>query len=182
MLMPNSRAIHDTGKDRGPTTMPVEISDENSDPSELGLVAIRHHSAIWLAPAIVLILAVLPLPYGFYIFLRLAVFLVAVYLGYTQWKRDDSFSIWVITLGTIALLYNPILPIHLTREIWIVFNLLTAGIFIAHMCYIKRLLKTASRDHPNRKGKSSNDNSSLGSAVSDNKHRNKEILPRVIGD
>lgn len=180
--MSDKRAIHDTGKDRGPTTMPVETSDENSNSSELGLVSLRHHPAIWFAPAVVLMLAVLPLPYGFYIFLRLAVFLVAVYLGYTQWKRDDSFSVWVITLGAIALLYNPILPIHLTREMWIVFNLLTAGIFIAHLCYIKRLLKSTSRDHPNRKGKSSNASSSFGGAVSDNKHRGKEIPPRVAGD
>lgn len=45
-----------------------------------------------------------------------------------------------MALGATALLYNPILPIHLTRQIWSVLNLATAGLFISHLWTLRRLV------------------------------------------
>ena len=113
------------------------------------LVSLRHHSSLWLTPVALLILALLPLPYGFYNLLRLVVGVVSAWLAYEQWKHDDAVSGWVVALGTAALLYNPLLPIHLTREIWMVLNLVTAGLFLGHLRALKSYL-TTQEQYPHR--------------------------------
>ena len=104
------------------------------------LISLRHHSSLWLTPVALLILAFLPWPYGFYNLLRLIVCVVSAWLAYEQWKHDDAVSGWVVALSTVALLYNPLLPIHLTREIWMVLNLVTVGLFLGHLRALKILL------------------------------------------
>ena len=120
--------------------------DSADRPSELPLrpdsrlVSLRHHSSLWLTPVALLILALLPWPYGFYNLLRLVVCVVSAWLAYEQWRYDDAVSGWVVALSIAALLYNPLLPIHLTREIWMVLNLVTAGLFLGHLRALKILL------------------------------------------
>lgn len=95
---------------------------------------------MWLAPAALLLLAIAPWPYGFYNLLRLAICTVSAWLAYEQWKHDDAVSGWVVALGGTALLYNPLIPIHLTREIWTVLNVAAAGVFLGHLLALKKLL------------------------------------------
>ena len=109
--------------------------------SDSRLVALRHHPAVWLVPACLLLLALLPWPYGFYTFLRLSVCIVCAWLAYQQWKHDNAISAWVVVLGTVALLYNPLLTVHLTREIWSVLNLVTAFVIVCHLWSLRRLIK-----------------------------------------
>ena len=109
-------------------------------------VTLRHHPSVWLAPAGLLLLALLPWPYGYYNFLRLVVCAVAAWIAYTQWREDDALSGWVVALAATAILYNPVLPIFLTREIWSVLNLLSAGVFIGHFLALRRLVQARSVD------------------------------------
>ena len=104
------------------------------------LISLRHHPSVWLAPAALLLLAILPWPYGYFNFLRLAVSILAGWLAYEQWKLDDAVSGWVVALGGVALLYNPVLPVHLTREIWGAINLLTAFLFLSHLALLRRMI------------------------------------------
>lgn len=122
---------------------PREDDETHPQPfsSDSRLVALRHHPTVWLAPAALLLLALLPWPYGFYTFLRLGVCLVCAWLAYEQWKLDYAVSAWVVVLGAIALLYNPLLTVHLTREIWSVLNLLTAFVIVCHLWSLRRLMK-----------------------------------------
>ena len=117
-------------------------------PSLSRLVSLRHHYGVWFVPAILLLVAVFPWPYGFYIFLRLGISIVGAWLAYEQWKHDDAVSGWVVALGAIALLYNPLIPIHLTREIWSVLNIATAGLFVGHFFFLRRLVIRDSHRHP----------------------------------
>lgn len=104
------------------------------------LVALRHHASVWVAPAILLIAALFPWPYGYYGLLRLAVFVVSAWIAYEQWRFDDAVSGWVVAFGGVALLYNPFMPVHLTREIWSVLNIATAVLFLAHLRALKGLI------------------------------------------
>ena len=106
------------------------------------LVSLRHHQSLWLVPTALLILALLPWLYGYYTLLRLVVSLVSALLAFTQWKHDDAVSGWTVALAVTALLYNPVITIHLTREIWSILNLATAALFISHLLALKRLLNT----------------------------------------
>lgn len=67
-------------------------------------------------------------PYGYYILLRWVCCAVFAYLAMqaSGYKQQD----WVWVLGVTAAVYNPIVPVHLTREIWSVLNLITIGIAV----------------------------------------------------
>ena len=108
-------------------------------------VALRHHASVWLLPAVLLMLALLPWPYGYYIFLRLIVCPVAGWIAYTQWRHDQAFSGWVVALAAMATLYNPVVSISLTREIWSVLNVLSAVVFYSHYVVVRRMTKDGLR-------------------------------------
>lgn len=67
-------------------------------------------------------------PYGYYILLRWVCCGVFGYLALQahSYKQQD----WVWVLGVTAAVYNPIVPVHLTREIWSVVNIVTIGIAV----------------------------------------------------
>ncbi len=114
-------------------------------PTGSRLVSLRHHPSLWVGTVALLVVALLPWSYGYYAFLRLVVFAVSVWIGYEQWKHDDAVSGWVVAFGAVALLYNPLLPVHLTREIWTVLNLATAMLFLWHFRELGRLVARLSR-------------------------------------
>ena len=70
--------------------------DKRSDSGESSLVRLRHHRSVWFLPAVLLVAALLPWPYGYYNFLRLVVCGVAAWLAYTQWCHDDALTGWVV--------------------------------------------------------------------------------------
>lgn len=88
------------------------------------------HPAVWIATAVMLVLAVLPLPYGYYTALRIVVCGAAGFLVYQLWNQDGSF--WLFGFFAVAILFNPLIPIHLTKAIWQPIDLGTAAYFAAH--------------------------------------------------
>ena len=92
--------------------------------------------AVWLVPIALTLVALAPLPYGCYVFLRIALCFAAAYLAWSEHQETKSVNAWIVGLVILAILYNPIVPIHLTREIWSVINVATVLFLGAHM--IKR--------------------------------------------
>ncbi|TBZ30760.1 DUF6804 family protein [Rhizobium leguminosarum] len=82
-----------------------------------------------LMPVALLVVAVFPLPYGYYLFLRLAITASAAYLAWEDYKRKDAFNGWSLILSMVALLFNPLIPVYLDRGSWFVIDLAVAGIF-----------------------------------------------------
>lgn len=85
-----------------------------------------------LIPSVMLLLALAPLPYGYYTLLRLVVTAVAVFAAAIEFKGRQQFTTWSVLLGLIALLFNPIIPVHLTRGMWAVIDTVVALIFVAY--------------------------------------------------
>jgi len=85
---------------------------------------------IFLLPGFLLIAApLISFPYGFYTFLRLTISISAgfiIYLRNKKVKRIDTIS---IIFAIIVILYNPFIPIHLTREIWMPINFISAIVY-----------------------------------------------------
>ena len=75
-----------------------------------------------------LLLAVLPLPYGYYTLLRLVAFGVFAWAAYITFERGEEVLPWVFIV--LALIYNPIIKVYLSKEIWTAINLLSAGLVI----------------------------------------------------
>ena len=81
-----------------------------------------------IASLIVLALAVLGRwPYGFYEILRFVVCGSAIYLAIYAYQLRKNGWLWVMLAA--ALVFNPLLPIHLRRGSWQPIDLLTAVIF-----------------------------------------------------
>lgn len=87
---------------------------------------------VWLAPVVVLVIAVLPLPYSYYIGLRWFVTGVALFLAWKEYERHNSANSYMWIFGAIAILYNPIIPVHFFKGLWVILNLGTAAVFLGH--------------------------------------------------
>jgi glucose-6-phosphate-specific signal transduction histidine kinase len=90
----------------------------------------RPPAAIYLIPAAMMLVALLNLPYGYYQLLRVVTLVAAGWIAVGAWQGNRQ--AWAIAFGLLALLYNPIAPIHFERETWRILNvagaaLLTAG-------------------------------------------------------
>lgn len=75
-----------------------------------------------------LLIALLPLPYGYYTFLRLTVFMSSLFLVY-QLSEMKEHKISAI-LALLAILFNPFIPVYLSRELWMPIDLISAGFFL----------------------------------------------------
>jgi len=68
-------------------------------------------------------------PYGYFTLLRWVVCAAAVFVAIQAygWKR----ATWVWAFGLVAALFNPLAPVHLSREVWRPVDLATAALFVA---------------------------------------------------
>jgi len=81
---------------------------------------------IYALPALLCLLAIFELPYGYYQFLRIIVTGTSLWAAYKFYRRN--LHVWTIALGIIAIIYNPIFKIHMERDTHALFNVATAGI------------------------------------------------------
>jgi hypothetical protein len=100
----------------------------------------RPHLIPALVVALILLGAVAPLPYVYYQFLRWIVCGVAVFVAVKtyQWGKGWATSLFAI----IAVLFNPIVPIHLTKEIWMPIDLACALLFGLSILFLSSNVKT----------------------------------------
>jgi hypothetical protein len=80
-----------------------------------------------LIAAGLLLLAIAPLPYGYYQFLRIAITLIAGINAFHVYHQKGQWP-FLIFLG-IAILFNPLLPIYLDKDSWTPIDLITAIFF-----------------------------------------------------
>lgn len=80
-----------------------------------------------IVAAIALAAAILPWPYGYYQTLRLGVCAAGLYCGIVARSAGDH----TVSYGLFftALIFNPFLPVYLTRELWLPLDLLGAALF-----------------------------------------------------
>ena len=84
----------------------------------------------FLIPAIFLVIAPLvKFPYGFYVLLRLIVSVSSAVIIYRSYNDTKSINPTIIIYGLILLIFNPIIPVHLSREIWLPIDFLVAAIY-----------------------------------------------------
>lgn len=90
---------------------------------------------------VVLIITIFPLSYPLYYLGKIPVCLAAAYYCYNDYKKGQRQSkrFWIF-LG-IAIIYNPLIPLHLFFSIlWILVDIVTA-------IYFYRFIKIASTEH-----------------------------------
>jgi hypothetical protein len=79
------------------------------------------------AITIFLILSIFNMPYGYYTLLRLIVTVgsVAYCVQFLEKKNMNM----VYLFGFIAILFNPLIPVYLNKETWLIIDLIVGGIF-----------------------------------------------------
>jgi len=74
----------------------------------------RPHLIPVIIAALMLLLALASWPYGYYQLLRFVACGVAVYVAFMAYNWQKMWATWLF--GFIAVLFNPLIPIHLSRE------------------------------------------------------------------
>ncbi len=73
--------------------------------------------------------------YSHYQLLRLVVCGVTVYGAYYAYTL--KIKIWMVVFAIIAALFNPFLPVHLSRDTWNFFDLATAAVLLLSVFLLK---------------------------------------------
>ena len=82
-------------------------------------------------------------PYGYFVFLRIVVCLGAfVFTAIFAGQKRETL---VVIFAGIAILFNPVLPIYLTREKWLVIDAATIVIFAVGFGYWLAWLRKRSK-------------------------------------
>jgi len=78
--------------------------------------------------------------YIFYELVKLIVCGVTLYGVYYTYKLQ--IKLWKVVFAVIAILFNPFLPVHLSRQSWKVYDLAAAGVLLLSVF----LVKSANKD------------------------------------
>ncbi len=96
----------------------------------------RPHLIPSLIAAIMLILSLASWPYGYYQLLRWITCGAGVYVACIGYNWQKTWVSWVF--GFVAVLFNPLIPIHLSREIWQPIDAVCALLFFAIAFILKK--------------------------------------------
>lgn len=97
------------------------------------------HSALWFIPAVALGLALAPWPYAYYQLLRILVCATAGLIAVAEYNELQRFAGWALAFTVMAVVFNPLISIHLTRSIWAGLNVIGVAIFLIHWFAVRRV-------------------------------------------
>lgn len=100
---------------------------------------------VWVIPALALFIALADMPYGYYTLLRLTVTGCAGAIILITYQYRASITSDIAVFAGIALLFNPIIPVHLTREYWTPIDIVVSVIFVGHLVFSFRRSQTGSK-------------------------------------
>jgi len=95
---------------------------------------------IFLIPAIFLcIVPFFKFPYGIYTLLRIIVTLSAAFIIYVNYKKINNVNSTIVLFSIILIIFNPVFPIRLNRELWLPIDLTAAAIYFYHYIKMRKL-------------------------------------------
>lgn len=83
-------------------------------------------------------------PYGYYILLRWVCCACFAYLAIRAHAFEKTG--WVWTLGITAVVYNPVIRIHLTREIWSFVNVATVAVALTSIFVLAQPIENETKE------------------------------------
>jgi len=92
----------------------------------------------WAVPIALLLIAHFRLPYGLYTLTRLAVSVEAAIVTRYLFKAGGKLQSAAVLFGVLVLAFNPVVPVHLSREQWAVIDPLVAAIFLGCAILVRR--------------------------------------------
>jgi hypothetical protein len=92
---------------------------------------------VWLVPVVLLVVATSRLPYGYYTFMRIVTCGIAAVIAFAGFRDRPVVQAWSVLLALVAVLFNPIVPVHLDRQTWFYLDLGAAAVFVAHLIFVR---------------------------------------------
>jgi len=74
-------------------------------------------------------------PYGYFTLLRIVVTGTTAYSAWLAYDHKKGFWIW--SFVAIAIIFNPIIPLHLGRELWLAIDLIAALFLFLSLFFFK---------------------------------------------
>ena len=103
-------------------------------------------AALWFVPAAMLLVALGDAPGGYYTLLRLVVCAACVLAFLLDYALRGGLSGWAIVLVLMAVLFNPVVQIRLSREDWAPIDVASAMLLAIHYLACRRLVKRTRRE------------------------------------
>ena len=114
----------------------MQSRSEKQEPERSGFWR-RYPLAVPCGVAAVMLLGALGRwPYGYYTLLRIVTCGAAGYGAFVayEWQR----RMWVWIMVAVAVLFNPVVPVHLTREIWGVIDVGAAVLLVVSVFAVRQ--------------------------------------------
>ena len=89
-----------------------------------------------LLVAVLLLLCLAPMPYGFYQLVRFVAMVILSVFAYIYWSKESKPL--AVTFGALALLFQPFQKIALGREMWNIVDVLVASGLIILFFYERK--------------------------------------------
>jgi len=90
--------------------------------------------------AIACFVAIADLPYGYYGFLRWAICGVAIVSAIQMHRMNRQGWVWIF--GLIAILFNPLVPIHFEKSTWRIVDGAAGVAFLLTLCNTLKIQKS----------------------------------------
>lgn len=74
-----------------------------------------------------LFLGALPLPYGYYMLLRIVACGVFGWAAFITYEKNEEVLPWIC--GILAIIFNPVIKIHFPKELWALIDV-CSGLFL----------------------------------------------------
>ena len=84
-------------------------------------------SKFFILPIIIsaiLLFSIGDLPYGFYTFMRIVVPILSVIYLFFAFLLTDEFNLMMIPNILIVILWNPLIPVYLDKETWVIIDVI----------------------------------------------------------
>lgn len=92
--------------------------------------------------AFLALIAITNLPYGYYTFARIAITAISVIL--IVFSVRAGVGGWLFGLIPVAILWNPIIPVYLSRGAWLPLDLLATAFFLCFAIFTRTSFGTGS--------------------------------------
>jgi len=96
----------------------------------------RPHFVPCLVAAVMALVAIADLPYGYYMLMRIVVCATAVFVLVTAARGGQTWAVWAF--GIVGLLFNPIVPVHLTKGLWQPIDFLAGAMFVVAALVVRK--------------------------------------------
>ena len=92
---------------------------------------------------VALLIAILPLPYAYYPLLRILITGCSAFILYEELNREGGprEAKWLVTFSFLVCIYNPVVPIHLNKKIWVVIDLASFASFYIYKKILEAEIK-----------------------------------------